>query len=69
VFIFKSKIMEKVESDQVIQVFISCWDFLTWCFLIPCEEVFSLTPTDVYSDLPDRYLCVLFSVLQAVLLL
>jgi len=47
--------MEKVKSDEV---FISCWDFLTWCFLIPSEEVFSVTLIDVYSDLPDSYLCV-----------
>jgi len=61
--------MEKVESDQVIQVFISSCNFLTWCFLIPCEEVYSVTLTDVYSDLPDSYLCILFSLSQAVLLL
>lgn len=69
VFIFKSKIMEKVESDQVIQVFISCWNSLMFYFLTPCEEVYCVTLTDVYSDLPDSYLCVLFSLLQAGLLL
>jgi hypothetical protein len=24
--------LHEVESDQVIQVFISCWNVLTWCF-------------------------------------
>jgi hypothetical protein len=32
-------------------------------FLARCEEVYSVTLTDVYSDLPDSYLCVLFSLL------
>lgn len=61
--------MEKVKSDQVIQVFISCCKFLTWCFLTPCEEVYSVTVTDLYSDLPDSCLCLLFGLLQRVLLL
>jgi hypothetical protein len=36
-------------------------------FLTPCEEVYAMTLTDVYNDLPDSYLCVLIGLLHAVL--
>jgi hypothetical protein len=52
--------MEKVKLDKVNQIFMSCQNFHHMVFfLASCEEVYSVTPTDVYSDLPDSCLCLI----------